>query len=237
MDTAIDIILLTILLICGWSGYKKGIIMGVGGLLAVAVSLYGANLLSNTFSYEVIDGLRPFANGYMETVVDDVVGPELGLDSRTSIDDFLKQNPDVDRRFCESCFRSIGIYAPTAELLAEEALQYAGEQSVALTRAVPEVLCSRAAYIGGFILAFLIIIILLTVIGNLPNLSYKLPHLDLVNDIGGAVLGVATGFSFCVVIAWVLQFTGLLIGQEVLGETILTSSIMRLGLLSRFLGI
>ena len=42
----------------------------------------------------------------------------------------------------------------------------------------------------------MILIILLTVVGNLPNLSWKLPRLDLVNDIVGALLGDHVGVRF-----------------------------------------
>ena len=69
------------------------------------------------------------------------------------------------------------------------------------------------SYVAIFIVAFLLIIIILTVIGNLPNLSYKIPGLDLVNDIAGAVLGLATGFLFCVLLVWALKFMGLLLGD------------------------
>ena len=65
----IDLVLLGILIVCVWSGYKKGIIMGVGGILCIIVAIYGANLLSNSFSFDVVPALKPFANGYTETML------------------------------------------------------------------------------------------------------------------------------------------------------------------------
>ena len=50
MRTILSLAFLIILIFCGWSGYKKGLIMGVFSLLAFAVSVYGANLLSTTYS-------------------------------------------------------------------------------------------------------------------------------------------------------------------------------------------
>ena len=73
MSTAIDLLLIAILLICGWSGYKKGLIMGIGGIVVFAVAVYGANLLSNAYSYEAIDALRPFAGGYVEKKIGEEV--------------------------------------------------------------------------------------------------------------------------------------------------------------------
>ena len=58
MKTALSLIFLAILIFCAWTGYKKGFIMGVGSLLAFVISVYGANLLANTYSGEVIDALR-----------------------------------------------------------------------------------------------------------------------------------------------------------------------------------
>ena len=76
MRTILSLAFLIILIFCGWSGYKKGLIMGVFSLLAFAVSVYGANLLSTTYSLEVVDALRPFASGFVEVnIVDKKVPP------------------------------------------------------------------------------------------------------------------------------------------------------------------
>ena len=79
MRWAIDLALLAILLLCGWNGYRKGFIMGIGGLLSVAVSLYAACLISGTFSYEVVPVVRPFASGFVERVISGDVTEQLGL--------------------------------------------------------------------------------------------------------------------------------------------------------------
>ena len=91
MRTILSLAFLIILIFCGWSGYKKGLIMGVFSLLAFAVSVYGANLLSTTYSLEVVDALRPFASGFVEVnIVDKKVRPAMGLDAMTlSTTDFF----------------------------------------------------------------------------------------------------------------------------------------------------
>jgi hypothetical protein len=238
MNTAIDLTLIAILLICGWSGYKKGLIMGIGGIVVFAIAVYGANLLSNTYSYEAIDALRPFAGGYVEKKIDEEVRPVLGLGAKDiSVEDYLKANPEKEDLFCTSIFEAVGIYSQAAEKMSAEAQEYADTQNTSLKSAVIEVLCMRAAYVCGFILAFLLIHILLTVIGNLPNISYKLPDMDLVNDIGGASLGVFNGFLFCVTVVWALKFTGMLLSQKILSETLFASDLMRWDLLGDILGI
>ena len=48
MKLIIHLILLLILLLCAWSGWKRGLILGVGSLLALVISVYSADLLSTT---------------------------------------------------------------------------------------------------------------------------------------------------------------------------------------------
>ena len=57
--------------------------------------------------------------------------------------------------------------------------------------------------------------------GNIINLSFRLPNMETVDEIGGAVLGFITGFLFCILIAWVMSFMGLIIGRETLANTTL----------------
>ena len=206
MRWAIDLALLAILLLCGWNGYRKGFIMGIGGLLSVAVSLYAACLISGTFSYEVVPVVRPFASGFVERVISGDVTEQLGL-----------------------------IYQE--ETPAQEAVDYAALHAVGTKAAMVEVLCSRAVYVVGVILCFFIILIALTAIGNIPNLSFRLPNMEEVDEIGGTVLGILKGMLFCMLLAWALKFAGLVIGQETMESTLLGKFFIKIGFISLFIGI
>ena len=239
MDTIIIILLLAILVICAWSGYKKGLVMGIGGILAIIISLYGANLLATAFSYEIVPALKPFAGGFVEQQInaDDGVVYRMGwADYDYSVSDMLASNPGSVEKFCTECYEVIGIDESTSALMSQEAIDLinAGGDPV---ESVVEVLCERVSFVGCFILAFLLIIIVLTVIGNLPNLSYKIPHLDTVNDIGGAVLGLVTGIMFCTILVWVLKFTGKIIGADTLSGHWLTKLFLEKNFVTHYLGI
>ena len=67
MKLILNLIMLAVILLCVWNGYKKGLVLGIGGLLVIVISLYAADLLSDTYAYEINDALRPFASGYLET--------------------------------------------------------------------------------------------------------------------------------------------------------------------------
>ena len=237
----IDLVLLGILIVCIWSGYKKGIIMGVGGILCIIVAIYGANLLANSFSYDVVPALKPFANGYTETLIggnDSAVMKRMGWDGSTySPEDLVEMYPERKLEFCSACYQVLGIDAVTADRMAEKAVTYKQESGVSIRAAVGQILCETISYAGCFLIAFVLIVIILTVIGNLPNLSWKLPRLDIVNDIVGALLGLATGLMFCAVLVWALKFMGMLIGSDTLASTRIGGWLLQKNFLLKYLGV
>lgn len=240
MKAAIDIILLAILLHGAWSGYKKGLIMGIGGILCIIVSIYGANLLANTFSMDVVPAMKPFAGGFMEGRIDAEEGvlDSMGWgDLNYSVDDLLAIHPEDKETFAAACYENIGIDSRSAKVMAEAALDDAETNGVGVVEGVIQQLCESVSYVCCFTLAFIMIIIVLTVVGNLPNLSYKIPHMDIVNDIAGTLLGIVNAAMLCVVLVWCMKFLGIIIGSDTLGETILGSWFSEKDFLFPYLGI
>ena len=237
----IDLVLLGILIICVWSGYKKGVIMGVGGILCIIVAVYGANLLANSFSYDVVPALKPFANGYTETIMngsDSTVMKRMGWDGSTyRVEDLVEMYPNRKLEFCSTCYQTLGFDENLSDRMAEKAVTYARESGSSIRAAVGQILCETVSYAACFLVAFLLILIILTVIGNLPNLSYKLPRFDILNDIFGAILGLITGLMLCAVLVWALRFLGKLIGTDTLASTRIGGWLLRQGYLTRYLGI
>lgn len=222
MRMAIDLVLLAIVIISIWAGYKKGLIMGIGGMVAIIVSLYGGVLLSTAFSYELIPAARPFASGYVERQMNGDVLERLDLaDTELSVEDILAGDPALRHQFCYECYRSVGIYKDAAEQMATEAEEYAVSESADIHTAVVEVLCSRITFVAGVVLCFLLLFIILTAIGNIPNLTFKIPNMDTLNDVGGAAMGLVKGVTLCVLLCWALRFLGLAIGADTLEKTLL----------------
>ena len=61
----LDIVLLAIVALSTWTGYRRGLIGGIAGILAVIIALFGGSLLSSAYSHEVVPVMQPFADGYM----------------------------------------------------------------------------------------------------------------------------------------------------------------------------
>ena len=241
IKTVIDILILIILVHGIWSGYKKGLIMGLAGVLVLVVSVYGANLLANTFSHDIVPALKPFAGGFVEGRVDAEGGvlETLGWENEDnySLEDLMGQYEAEKDDFAVACFEDLGIDPAAAEVMGQAALTMAEEQDMPLLEAVTDELCSRVSYVGCFTVAFLLIAIVLTVVINLPNLSYKIPHLDIVNDISGAVIGLVTAAAYAAVLVWVLKFTGMIIGEGVLAESTFGGWFLEKNHLLKYLGI
>ena len=238
MRTVIDLVLLAIIIISIWSGYKKGFILGIAGVVAIVVSLYGASLVSSAFSYEVVPALRPFASGYVESQMQETVLEDMGIaNTELSYEDILADDPELRHNFCATCYKTFGIYDDAADQMATEAEEYADSQGSTIEEAIVEVLCTRVAYIAGVALLFIIFLITLMTLANIPNLSFRIPNMDVLNDAGGAAVGLFTGILYCRLLSWILRFGGLAIGLDTLGDTLLAKFFHSIDFLTAGLGI
>ena len=66
MKAIIDILLLIIIALCTWSGYKRGLVGGVASLLAIVIALLGGSIVAAAYSHEVVPAFEPFVDGYVD---------------------------------------------------------------------------------------------------------------------------------------------------------------------------
>ena len=206
--------------------------------MAIVVSLYGASLVSSAFSYEVVPALRPFASGYVESQMQETVLEDMGIaNTELSYEDILADDPELRHNFCATCYKTFGIYDDAADQMATEAEEYADSQGSTIEEAIVEVLCTRVAYIAGVALLFIIFLITLMTLANIPNLSFRIPNMDVLNDAGGAAVGLFTGILYCMLLSWILRFGGLAIGLDTFGDTLLAKFFHSIDFLTAGLGI
>ena len=120
-----------------------------------------------------------------------------------------------------------GFHESRAEELAERSVRYSDQNGVSMTEAVVSILCDTVAYVMGLALCFLIILILLIAVSNIGGLVFRLPdHMELLDELGGALMGFVKGFLYCVLLCWLLSFLGLILGRETLDKTLLARFFM-----------
>ena len=206
--------------------------------MAIVVTVYGASLVSSAFSYEVVPALRPFASGYVESQMQETVLEDMGIaNTELSYEDILADDPELRHNFCATCYKTFGIYDDAADQMATEAEEYADSQGSTIEEAIVEVLCTRVAYIAGVALLFIIFLITLMTLANIPNLSFRIPNMDVLNDAGGAAVGLFTGILYCMLLSWILRFGGLAIGLDTFGDTLLAKFFHSIDFLTAGLGI
>ncbi len=223
MKAVIDIILLLIIALCTWNGYKRGLVGGIAGILAIVVALFGGSLLSSAYAQEVVPALEPFIDGYVDSQANrDAVLDSMGYgDSDYSVEDIIAQDGSLKYDYAYECLLSVGFYSNTAEKLAGNAVELTDGENMDITEAVVAVVGDTATYVAGTALGFLLILIFLVAIANIGNLSLRLPNMENLDEIGGAVIGFVKGFIYCVLLCWLLGFLGLVIGKTTLSETTL----------------
>ena len=223
MKAIIDIVLIIIIALCTWNGYKRGLVGGVAGILAIIISLLGANILSAAYAHEVVPALEPFVDGYVDSSKNrTVILERMGFGgSDLSLDDILAQDSSLRYDYAYECLSDLGLYEKRAEELAADAVAYAQESGVNMTDAVVAVICDTVTKVGTTVIAFLLILILLVALASIGNLSFRLPNMENVDEIGGAILGFAKGFLYCVLLCWFLSFLGIVIGKETMAHTTL----------------
>ncbi len=239
MKIAVEIFLLAILVACAWNGYKKGLIMGIGTILAIILSLYMGDLLSDTFSQEASPVVHPFVSGYMdgnEGVIGKSMSELMGVSQLDlSLEDALKKNPELKYELGEMSYKKMGINSSEAKKMTLVAAEIADRTGASFSGTLVNVMCDYLVYYIGFFLFFVIILIILIVIGNITNLSFRIPGMNALNNYGGLAAGIITGILFCSVIAAVLRLTGVIYPEEEYSKSLLAALFVKMNLLSGFI--
>ena len=237
MSFILNIALLLILALCVWGGFKRGIIGGIAGLIVVGISIAGANALASRFGQEVVPALNPFVGGYVdsETTTDEIL-TRIGYGgTELSLRDILSQDTSLRYDYAYECMRSVGFYKGVSEDLAQDAVVYSDRTGLYLTDAVIIVICNTIAYVGCITIAFIMLLVLLTALMDMINLDLHLPNIEVIDEISGAAIGFVKGFTYCVLLCWLLGFLGVVIGKDTCSKTALISFFQAFRFLTRTL--
>ena len=217
MRLIIDLILVLILAISIWTGYKRGLIRSIIGLASLILVLVVSNILATNISRQLVPAVEPFVSGYIDsdTVTAEVLANMGYADSDKSLNDVLNEDSSLKEDYAYECMRAAGFFRDASEDLAQDAVNYATKNNISMTDSVITVICNTAAYVLCVTIIFTVLIILMNVILDMLNLNAKLPNAELVDDISGAAIGFVKGMLTCILLCWLLGFLGLIIGKKV----------------------
>ena len=153
MNIILDIILLVIVALSIWYGYKRGLIGSILSILAIIVALIAGSSLSANYAFEAVPVLEPFLNGYVDSQkTRDTVLEKMGYgNTDLSLDDVLASDSSLRYDYAVLCMEELGFHEDRAEELAERAVRYADQNDVSMPDAVITI---------GFVTGFLYCVLL-----------------------------------------------------------------------------
>ena len=160
---------------------------------------------------------------------------DLGVD----LEKFNIDAPDFAAAF--ATLREIGLPKSAAFRVAEDAAKTVEEEESEgllwfLADTISDILSSSLSFVALFGIAFLLLAIIFSVIGNLIGFVFSLPGLKAVDMIAGALLGIAKGLLIVFVIASVLRYFGLF-AQERIENTVLLQYLINNNPIADMLGV
>ncbi len=234
MHILIDLALAAIVAFSAWKGYRKGLILGLSGILALIVAFFGARYVSENYSQEFVSMLEPFVSGVVDSSLDRSDDELLDDYEENTVEgqtpkteaEAPAQSQSKEYSVVYETLKNLGILRSSADSLTQEITDLVKSAGKSIRASIVSILSEKITYVITFALVFIMIVILFTVLANIINLAFKLPGLDLLNGAGGLVFGLVKGMIFVYLIAWILSYLGVFIGKNLVDDTFFLKFLM-----------
>jgi len=188
----LDLAIALILLIFAIRGVKQGFVRALCSFLAVFIAFFGAIFITKTLTPLAIDVAAPHV---LPAIVQRVEAQPIPLPTQ----DFSAQETSL-------ILQKIGLPETWGQLIAmlqasPDTVQTAASSPSQLFAAFLLKIIASAVI---FILSFVLLLLLWSLISRSLDLVARLPVLNFCNRILGAVLGIAKGLIFLLLLRWVL---------------------------------
>lgn len=228
----IDVVLLAVLAVFILTGARRGLILGIAGLLALFISLAGAYYLARTFSPAVSAWIQPRISASLQEKFTRAAdqpdertdGPDTGGGSEQSGENAGAGNEGAaitqtgDSQVV-LLLKKLGLYDSVAKYISGAVTQRVNSAGEAVSTALAATLSQSIAFWALFLLCFVLLLILVKLVSRALNLVARLPGLNLLNRLGGALFGLVSGLLVLFLIAWATRFLGSLLPEETVSKT------------------
>ena len=123
-----------------------------------------------------------------------------------------------------SALRRIGLPESSAARVADMVINddnNSGAPTVTLSDLITDKLSSALAFVAVFGIAFILLAIIFTVIGNLVGFVFSLPGLRIIDIATGVIFGLAKGLLIVFALAAIVRYLGLLAPDTLEGTSVL----------------
>ncbi|MEG0755191.1 MAG: CvpA family protein [Oscillospiraceae bacterium] len=191
----LDVAVLGLLIVFALWGARRGFVLSLCGLMAVVVAIFGASLLSQYITPIISDFLAPHLTPIFEGwLVQEGVPQQSGFLWRMMEQALMSSLPEA----------VVGAM-PEITTAAALAITVAGWIATATS----------------FLVTFLVILLLWTLLSHALDLVSKLPGLNMLNKTAGLMVGLIKGTVVLFVGAWVLKHLDGFVPPELTAQTTL----------------
>jgi len=233
MSIIIDVVLLLIVFLFVWRGYRNGFIIGIVGALAIIIALAGANIVARTYSAEFTGVLEPLVGG----LVDKAVSTTISEDDKDGDNVVSPEERSDIYSITYKSLRTVGLSQDAADKLATTVSDHLETRDRQISESVSDFLCRKLSFVIVFAVVFILLTIIFAAIGNVINLAFNMPGLETLNHVLGAVLGLAKGVIILLFIACLFRYLGILVPKDITEKTILLKWLIDTNLLANIIGI
>ena len=211
----IDFIIVLVIVLCAYRGYRAGVVRGAAGFVALILSLTIASAVSSSFADDFTGVVSPFVGGLVDSQIQKVLAPESATGevgtSKITIppEEAATYSTATTEGMSMLILRQLGFFKPVAERITNTVKEETRELSFALGDVITARLSFLLVRIALFAVAFILLAIAFAIIGNLVDFVFKLPGLKTLDQISGTVMGLLRGLLVLFFVATILRYFGI----------------------------
>lgn len=237
----LDLLVIAIIALFAFFGWRKGLVLTLCGLLAIFVAFFAAVFVSKTLSAPVASLFQPAVQEVIEQGIQN--GLDQARDNLSQLPDGLSESisaklppaaqitlgqvadllEQIDLQALLSQM-DFGAFTPVFEGLFQNLLQAVQDRTLNAAAAAPAAistfLCESLSRFLLFYLTFVVVLILWKIFSHALDLACRLPVLHTFNEAGGLLIGLVKGLLIALAAAWLLTSFGFASAEDA-GQTYL----------------
>jgi len=197
-----DLIVALLLLLSLWQGYRKGFVLTLCGLLALFVAFIGATLISDTLAQPVANSIQPIVERHIQDLIQE---QQIPADLSDLLTDEILDDVQIPLEDVLAPLRDSSLFQGFADAF-QNAVE-SGAVAVAgdAAKAIAGYVALQLAETVLFLVAFITILVLWSLLSHVLDLAFRLPVLSTLNHWAGAVLGLLKGFVLVYIAVQLLE--------------------------------